>query len=196
MRPIAPKRDRQILAAAQRLFYERGFHAVGMDELGTRAGVTGPAIYRHFSGKDEILGTLFDEGVDALLRYVNAAEQPKDDPRAELEYLARAHADFVLAHEELATILVRDSSALAPASRRRYQRRQRPYIARWTACLSELHPERTEDEITTVVFASLSTLTSVGSWPAAAKRAPNVAELLAGVVSNGLRVLDGTAAPR
>ncbi len=37
-----------ILKAAKDLFYERSFAAVGVDEIGQRAGVTGPMIYSHF----------------------------------------------------------------------------------------------------------------------------------------------------
>ncbi len=59
-------RERQILDAAATLFYERGFHQVGVDDIGERVGVTGPAIYRHFSGKDHVLATLYNEALDEL----------------------------------------------------------------------------------------------------------------------------------
>src|SRR3954471_23694985 len=83
----------KILQAGADLFYERSFAAVGVDEIGQRAGVTGPAIYRHFSGKDEILATLFDDAVDRL---VEATAGEYEDPRSELEGLVRGHAAFVL----------------------------------------------------------------------------------------------------
>ena len=67
-------RDREILKAAARLFARRGFHAVGVDEIGEAAGVTGPAIYRHFGSKDEILGALFETASsDVLLPIVAQA---------------------------------------------------------------------------------------------------------------------------
>src|SRR5690349_6588366 len=45
-------RDEVILDAAEKLFFERGFNGVGVDEIGQVAGVTGSAIYRHFDSKD------------------------------------------------------------------------------------------------------------------------------------------------
>lgn len=47
------KSDRrfQLLAAAERLFAERGFLAVRLEDIGAAAGVSGPAIYRHFPTK-------------------------------------------------------------------------------------------------------------------------------------------------
>lgn len=61
------ERDERILEAAEMLFFERGFDGVGVDEIGQAAGVSGSAIYRHFQGKNEILATLFDRAIDALL---------------------------------------------------------------------------------------------------------------------------------
>jgi AcrR family transcriptional regulator len=178
------KRDRLILQAAEKLFHERGFGAVGIDEIGERAGVTGPAIYRHVSGKDEILATLFDEAVDALLQRVNVASF--EDPIEELRFLARAHAEFVIEHHQLASILIRDDRSLAPAHRRRHQRRERPYIKRWTDCIEQAYPHRTKDEATSATFASLHMLNSVGNWPPAARKSPELAALMADLVLGGI----------
>ena len=51
-------RDDQILAAAEKLFFERSFDGVGVDEIGRVAGTSGSAIYRHFPSKDAILAAL------------------------------------------------------------------------------------------------------------------------------------------
>ena len=47
-------RREQILAEAARLFARHGFHGVSIAELGAAVGVSGPALYRHFPGKDEV----------------------------------------------------------------------------------------------------------------------------------------------
>jgi AcrR family transcriptional regulator len=182
-------RDEKILQVAQRLFHERGFTAVGVDEIGEAAGITGPAIYRHFSGKDEILGTLFDQAVDELFARV---AREFDDPVEELRFLARAHAEFVIAHEELASILIRDDRSLAGPYRRRHHRRERPYIDRWIGCLQRCFPERTREELTTATFAMLQVLNSVGNWPRSARRTENLAELIPDMVLGALSMLDGT----
>ena len=50
------KSDRrlQLLAAAERLFAERGFLAVRLEDIGAATGVSGPAIYRHFPNKQAL----------------------------------------------------------------------------------------------------------------------------------------------
>ncbi|MEV7088563.1 TetR/AcrR family transcriptional regulator [Streptomyces sp. NPDC093085] len=57
-RTAAPNRREQILQQAARLFAERGFHGVGVDEIGAAVGISGPGLYRHFAGKDAMLAEL------------------------------------------------------------------------------------------------------------------------------------------
>lgn len=46
---------RRALAAASRLFYERGIHAVGVDLIAAEAGVTKKTLYDRFGSKDQIV---------------------------------------------------------------------------------------------------------------------------------------------
>ena len=94
-------RDAKILEVAADLFRKRGFAAVGVDEIGKQAGVTGPAIYRHFKGKDEILGALFDEGMDEVVRVTAGSFE---DPWEELRHAATGHVTYVLNHPRLAGV--------------------------------------------------------------------------------------------
>jgi AcrR family transcriptional regulator len=160
-------RDVSILAAAEELFYERGFDAVGVDDIGERAGITGPAIYRHFSGKAEILAVLFDRAVDELMA---ATAGGSEDPREELEHIIRGHTAYVVEHWRLASIWAREDRALAEPFRRRHRRRELQYIDRWVDALSRVHPDRSAQEITTTVWAVTSMLNAVGTWPRAARQ--------------------------
>lgn len=45
----------RILAAASRLFYERGIRAVGVNTIAERAGVTKVTLYAHFGSKDGLV---------------------------------------------------------------------------------------------------------------------------------------------
>ncbi|HCA88699.1 MAG TPA: TetR family transcriptional regulator [Streptomyces sp.] len=46
---------RRALAAAERLFYERGIHAVGVDLIAAEAGVTKKTLYDRFGSKEQIV---------------------------------------------------------------------------------------------------------------------------------------------
>jgi AcrR family transcriptional regulator len=179
-----------ILAAAKELFYERSFSAVGVDELGERAGVTGPAIYRHFRGKDEILATLFDDAIDRLNE---ATAGQFDDPFEELEALARGHAVFTLQERKLAGVKIREERSLANPYRRRLHRRERRYIDRWTACMQRCYPDRDPARIAVSVYVALGALNSVATWSPDILRDGDIADWIVESVLRGLHCFDPVA---
>ena len=101
-------RGNQILEAAEELFYERGFDGVGVDAIAEKAGITGGGIYRHFSGKGEILAVLFDQAIDSVLERLPT---PDDDPDRDLRNLIEAHVHFAQNHPMLAAIWNREQLA-------------------------------------------------------------------------------------
>ena len=48
-------RRAELLAGALRLFRQRGYHATSINDIGAAVGVSGPALYRHFESKDDLL---------------------------------------------------------------------------------------------------------------------------------------------
>lgn len=180
-----------ILRAAEQLFYERSFADVGVDEIGERSGITGPAIYRHFSGKDEILGELIDEAADALFVRIG---QPREDPWEDLEHLVTAQAEFALEHIKLAVIWVREAQMLTPQHRRRFRRREDQYIERVTGSLKRCFPDRSDEELTSAAWSVLYQTNCVGLWPAKARRTSNLSGLVSDMILGGLAAL-GEKAP-
>jgi AcrR family transcriptional regulator len=57
---LHPGRTRRevILRESARLFARHGFHGVSVDDLGAAVGISGPGIYRHFAGKEALLGAV------------------------------------------------------------------------------------------------------------------------------------------
>ncbi|MGA8847058.1 MAG: helix-turn-helix domain-containing protein, partial [Nocardioides sp.] len=51
-------RREQILSTAATLFARRGFHGVSVVDIGAACGVSGPALYKHFASKDQILAEM------------------------------------------------------------------------------------------------------------------------------------------
>lgn len=180
-----PQRGARILEAARHLFYERGFHAVSVDEIGEAAGATGAAIYRYFSGKEEILSTLFDTAQD---RYLLAVPDRHDDPLAELDELVERHLRITLQSRELATIWAHEARALSDDHLRRLNRRTRQYLDIWIACLRRAFPDRDDHDLLTAanaaIGATLSLATRRGHTPTEREAA-----LVLRVVRAGLRAL-------
>ncbi len=160
---------------------------MGVDEIGERAGVTGPAIYRHFSGKDELLATLFDEAMDRLLVRAGGEER---EPLVELEHLIRAQTEFALHDRELLSVYAREDRSLAEPYRRRIHRRERQHVEHWVDVLERCYPNRTRDELTSAAYAAIGLLLSVAHWPRSALVTEDLPELLRELVMGGLAALD------
>ena len=136
-----PSRREQILQAAAQLFAERGSRAVGVDDVGAAVGVTGPAIYRHFAGKDAMLAEMLLRISERLLaggrERVAAAGA---DPAAQLRALIAFQVEFALENPALITVHDRDLVSLAEADAAQVRRLQRRYVEVWVAVLARLHP--------------------------------------------------------
>lgn len=179
-------RDRKILDTAAAVFYEKGFHGVGVDELGKRAGLSGPALYRHFSGKDEILAALFNEALDEL---VSATAPVHDDPAEDLGRLIRHHVGFAVGHRHLVNIYQREDRSLVDPWKRQFDRRRRQYIGRWETAVARCYPRAGAGELAAATQACLGTIFSIAYWPAKLAQTPSLADLIIGFATNGLATL-------
>lgn len=168
-------RESTILRAALRLISERGFDAVGVDEIGDAAGISGPAIYRHFSSKEEILSTLFDQAMDRLLEFSGPRHS---DPWIELKGLVGAQVKLVLQDIELVNVYAREDRSLTAESRRRLHRRQRQHVDRWVAALKRCFPECEVDQLTCAAHAAIGLILSVAHWPHPVRSTPDIGQLL------------------
>ena len=136
-----PSRREQILQAAAQLFAERGSRAVGVDDVGAAVGVTGPAIYRHFAGKDAMLAEMLLRISERLL--VGGSDRVAAvgaDPVAQLRALIAFQVEFALDNPALITVHDRDLGSLAEGDAAQVRRLQRRYVEVWVAVLARLHP--------------------------------------------------------
>jgi AcrR family transcriptional regulator len=185
-------RERAILSAATQLFHERGFHQVGVDGIGELAGISGPAIYRHFGGKDEILAALFDAAIDRLLLLCG---QLPGEPFAALQTLIEAHAEFAVTDRALLSVYAREERSLAEPWRRGLQRRQRQHLDRWLRVLGRCYPDRTPAEREAAAHAAIGMVHSVAGWPRSAREGLDLAPTLVSFVRGGLLTLGPWAGP-
>jgi AcrR family transcriptional regulator len=62
-----------ILTAAERLFYNEGIGAVGVDAVAEAAGVTKRTLYYHFASKEELIAAYLDARDETTLNALRAA---------------------------------------------------------------------------------------------------------------------------
>ncbi|WP_189876025.1 SACE_7040 family transcriptional regulator [Streptomyces bluensis] len=163
-RTDAPTRREQILKEAARLFAERGFHGVGVDEIGAAVGISGPGLYRHFPGKDAMLAELL-VGISGQLltggkRRVAEAAGGAEGAEAVLDSLIEGHIDFALDDRPLITLHDRELDRLRDSDRKLVRQLQRQYVELWVEVVREVYPGLTEPAARSAVHSVFGLLNS------------------------------------
>ncbi|MFE2045880.1 TetR/AcrR family transcriptional regulator [Streptomyces sp. NPDC059477] len=163
IRTDALTRREQILKEAARLFAERGFHGVGVDEIGAAVGISGPGLYRHFPGKDAMLAELL-VGISGRLltgakRRLTEAGQGCP-PGAVLDSLIEGHIDFALDDRPLITLHDRELDRLRDSDRKLVRQLQRQYVELWVTVVRELYPSLPEPSARSAVHSVFGLLNS------------------------------------
>lgn len=154
------RRD-EILEVAVGLFAARGYHGVSMDDIGSAAGVTGPALYHHFAGKEAMLVAALNPVSEGLLAGGRArvAAHP-DDPRKALESLVDFHVDFALANPAVIALHLHELDRLPEEPRRQIRRLQRLYVEEWVGVLAAVRPELSPAEGRVLAHAAFGLMNS------------------------------------
>jgi AcrR family transcriptional regulator len=157
----ATSRREAILQAALELFRQRGFHPVGIDEIGTAAGISGPGIYRHFASKGSLLVALFDSITERMLIAAEEIQKADSAPGETLDRLVAFHVATAVEERALLAVWLQDWRSLPRSDQQRIRRRQVEYVAVWVTALSRLRPELGPTEAEVVVHAAVGAINSV-----------------------------------
>ncbi len=161
--PTAPaSRREELLAAATSLFRERGYAAVSMEDIGARAGMAGPSIYRYFPGKAAILVAAGYRMADQLAGHARgSADLPPADA---LRSLATSYVDTVLRSDNIMATFASELRNLPDRDRKELVRLQRAYVAEWVRQLRALS-DLPEQDAKVVVHAALTIVNDLARTP-------------------------------
>lgn len=154
----ADRRD-VILTTAARTFARDGFHAAHLSRIADEAGISAPALYRHFAGKYELFAA-------ALLRQAQEVADTIDavpaeaDPHAEAAAILRAVAGVALDRRDTGNIYRREPRMLDGDDRRRLAEMSGSGRARLIALLRRSRPSLTDRTAQLLVTATFSIIAS------------------------------------
>jgi AcrR family transcriptional regulator len=155
------RRRAAIMAAASDLFRDRGFRATSLDDIGAAAGISGPAIYRYFKSKHELLTVLIEEAAISWRAAVDEVLNTEAPPMVMLENLIDAAVALQLENGNLRGVLQQELRSLDDDARRRLARTDRVTMAEWVHLLCEVRPTLTDDEARAAVLMVDGLLRSV-----------------------------------
>ena len=119
----------EILAAAAKLFAERGFRAVTIDDIGSSLDYTKSVVYYYFKSKNEILWQIFVRIYDSYFEGITAIRARNLPPAEAMAMIIRKHALNVMEKREWTAIYFREESELTEQQRREIAKKKRQYDA-------------------------------------------------------------------
>lgn len=158
-RPRRPAdRKDQLTAVASALFTERGYRAVGVDDIAAAAGVTGPALYRHFPDKRAILARVVLAGVTDL--EACTAEALAAPAGTRVEHVLTRVAEVAVRRPDAAVLWRWAGADLGPEDRARLRTRSRTLLRSWSAALLAEGLAADEDDAELAAWAVMSVMGS------------------------------------
>jgi len=108
VRMSGQERREQLLDVGRKLFAEKGFDAVTVEEIAAKADVSKPVVYEHFGGKEGLYAVVVDREMNHLLATISDT-LTSGNARVLVEQAALALFDYIDEYPDGFRILVRDS---------------------------------------------------------------------------------------
>jgi len=118
----AAVREGEILAAAARLFREKGYHATSMQDLAEAVGMQRGSFYYYIRTKEDLLFRVMCDAMEAFIRALRPVAEQPGDPRDKLRRAVKEHLKVLAERTDAVTVLLHELKALSP-------RRQREIVA-------------------------------------------------------------------
>lgn len=118
----------KILSCAQRLFFEKGYEAVGVQEIVDTVGITKPTLYYYFKSKHGLLECLLSQGAQVMLDKVKEVTETEGEFLQVFELVTREYVELAVENKEFYLMLV---SLFSSAKDNEAFRTAKPYISQF-----------------------------------------------------------------
>lgn len=120
-----------IMAAAEDLFTERGFHGTTLRELSRVANVSQPLLYHYFGSKHDLLVVLTQLAVNSVIHSIDEALATcPPEPQHRLSALVICHVKCEIQNRKIDFVANTEVRSLEPAARDDFESK-RGYIQNW-----------------------------------------------------------------
>lgn len=157
-------RQRQFIEAAAQLFSERGYHAVSINEISAAIGLSGPAIYRHYTSKEALLVAVLDDAITYHLDGVRQIVASHSDPAEALDAIVAHHVSFVIDQTGNIVTWRTEFHSLPEADRHRLRYLQRLYIEEWVRTVKKLSPQLDDGHVRAICHAAIGLIQSYAEF--------------------------------
>ncbi|MFG2043607.1 TetR/AcrR family transcriptional regulator [Dactylosporangium sp. NPDC048998] len=175
-----PSRSEEVLGTAIRLFSEKGYQAVSLDEIAAELGMAGPSLYYYYATKSDLLVAAFVRATEWL-----AAQRTRGSRPPSLDELINTYIDLGIRERLLFGVYVWEAVNLPPEAGRRIRAGLDADIDAWCVALGRTRSGLTAPQCLVLVHAARAVVHDVvrlGHW----HDRPDIAEVLRTLVHGAL----------
>lgn len=193
---LSPATRREaLLLAGMRMFKERGFQAVSMEDIGAAVGIAGPSVYKHFAGKAELLAAVVRREAEALWFALDQALTVSSSPAQALVRVLRSFASSVTVLSGSVALVISELGYLAPAEQQTFRRTQLDYLTEWVSLLTASRPDLNEAEARVTVHAVFALVSVAARTPLLERPLPTALLIELGLDVLGMPATDRLVEP-
>ena len=162
-----PPRSRReaLLVEAIRLFGERGYVRVSLDDIGASLGIAGPSVYNHFPNKGSLFEAIIQRGTAYLMMDLDEILSASTGPEDALGRLIDSYLHVAGAHPHMVSSLIADLSQLPGPVGHQYRQVQREYVGEWVHLLEQIGGAAGQNEAWIRVQATLTLINDTARTP-------------------------------
>jgi AcrR family transcriptional regulator len=162
------RRSREdVVAAAGRLFAERGYHGTSMRDLGEELGLLGSSLYSHVGGKEELLVEVIRRGAATFQALVDEVLAWEERPTEQLRRLVLGHVRIIVENLHESSVFLNEARFLSSESRHQVLELRDRYESAYREVLAggiKTGDFRADLDVPLTAIAVLSILNSVSRW--------------------------------
>ncbi len=98
------ERQTQIIDEAIKIIHEQGYSSLAIRELAKRVGISEPAIYRHFTNKEEIIAGILDRVLN-MNNMLRPNLSTLSSPREKIRRFILFHFEFLSKNREITSVI-------------------------------------------------------------------------------------------
>jgi AcrR family transcriptional regulator len=179
------------VAAAARLFSERGYHGTSMRDLGEALGLQRGSLYAHIVSKEDLLFDVVDEGAERFLARGRAAADAPAPATKRLRTFLAGHIETAIEHLDAATVFLNEWRYLSDGKRAEIEAKRDRYEELLRSIVEEgitAGEFRTDADVRFAVLLVLSAGNWVYEWyrPGGELGPRDIAERFSDLIVRGL----------
>jgi AcrR family transcriptional regulator len=157
-----PRNRRDItIKVASDLFSTEGYSQVAMGDIARRINVGASAIYRHFSGKSELLVEAINLGISAYDEALTPASTDDAD-RPALSEIVRSVAACAVGNRAIGALWQKEARHLDDDGQRRVREGLRATVGKLAKFIADARPELSPDDADLLAWCSIGIFVSIG----------------------------------